>query len=147
MENTVNTRILMLKKHLKLTDIRFCDKAGFSTGTLFRIKKGEEISSKIIDQIVNNFGVEREWLLHGKGEFELHESVRVEESGNKSSWSARAYDAMKSKNDHLEQEVQYLREMLKTTISQIGHANFLNDIDYAGLFIKEKSVDIVRAAA
>lgn len=147
MENTVNSRVLMLKKHLKLTDVNFCHKAGFSTGTLFRIRKDEAVSSKVIDQIVENFGVDREWLLHGKGELKIDQSVRVSEDGSKQSWSARAYEAMKSKNDHLEQEVKYLREMLKQTISQMGAANFPNDIDPAGLFIKEKSVDIVRAAA
>lgn len=147
MKNTVNTRILMLKKHLKLTDVRFCNQAKFSTGTLFRIRKEEEVSAKIIDQIVDNFGVSREWLLHGTGEMTISETVRVDEGDKKASWSEKAFEAIKSQNEHLEKEVQFLREMLKNITSKLGAANFNPGFDLAALIECEKCVETVRVAA
>lgn len=146
METTINNRVLEIKEYLKLTDIAFCTKAGFSTGTLFRIKKGEEISSKIIDTIVENFGVSREWLLHGVGELELSEIVRVEEASASENWKAKAFEAIRSKNEHLEKEVLFLRQLLTSLTSNSGSVNFQNDFSNAAL-LHEKCAKIVRVAA
>lgn len=71
MENSVKSRIDMLKNELKLNDIEFCTKANISTATLFRLKRGEEMSNKVIRSICEAFGVSHEWLLNGEGEMNV----------------------------------------------------------------------------
>lgn len=148
MEYAVNQRIKMLRSHLGISQNDFGNKVKVSSVTIYQIEnEASKPSSKTIQKIIEKTGVNRDWLLHGKGELVIDENVRVEDSENKTSWSSRAYEAVKSKNEHLENEVKYLREMLRMAISQKAESNFQDDINHAGLFLKEKSVDIVRAAA
>ncbi len=67
MGNTVNTRVIMLKNELRLTDIDFCHRTQISTATLHRIKQGDNVTPKIINSIVSALNVSREWLVNGTG--------------------------------------------------------------------------------
>ena len=135
MEGSINERIIQLKNHLKLTDIEFCNKCGISTGTLQRIKTGNEVSSKTIDSITK-LGASREWLINNKGEMLLPGQVQVTES-RENVWR----DALVSE---LKDEINFLRNALKLALGS-KEANFPNDIIGAGLFQMEKFGNIVRA--
>ena len=121
MENNVNQRIIMLKKDLGLTDIEFCNKCSVSTGTLFRIKNGEPVSSKVITAISLGLNVNREWLLSETGK-KFNETPKAE-AVNANPWK----DALIAE---LKEEVNYYRDLLKIMASGKA-ANFLKVPEYA----------------
>lgn len=67
MENTVNSRVLLLKTHLGLGNNEFAIKANISTTTVWNIQNGGEINPKTIRNISEALNVNKEWLLTGKG--------------------------------------------------------------------------------
>jgi len=67
MENTVNSRVLLLKTHLGLGNNEFATKANISTTTVWNIQNGGEINPKTIRNICEALNVNKEWLLNGKG--------------------------------------------------------------------------------
>lgn len=148
MENSVNTRVKMLRSHLNISQNDLAKKTGVTSVTIYQIENGQSNpSAKTIEKIIQNTGVNREWLLHGTGEMTFSETVRVDEGDKKASWSEKAFEAIKSQNEHLEQEVQFLREMLKNITSKLGAANFNPGFDLAALIECEKCVETVRVAA
>lgn len=123
MENTVNKRIMLLKKELGLTDVQFCGRADISTFTLHKIKNNEEISQKIVFSIIDaDFNVNKEWLLTGKGKMFAEAKQAVQEVQNP------YRDALVSE---LKQQVTYLQEMLKMALGGKLPANFRNALDKA----------------
>lgn len=148
METTLNERFKMLRKHFNLSQGDFAAKVNCSYGSISNIENGHtSANQKTINRIIEATGVDRDWLLNGVGELKINESVRVSENEKKGTWSEKAFDAIKSKNEHLEQEIQFLRELLNKTISKVGTANFKEGFDLAELFDSKKLVEIVRAAA
>ncbi len=148
METTLNERIKMLRNHLNISQNDFSSKVDVSSVTIYQIEVGQSNpSSKTLQKIVNNTGISKDWLLHGKGEMTFSESVSELDEEKSTSWSAKAFEAIKSKNDHLEQEIQFLREMLKNITSKLGTANFNTGFDLAALLEQEKCVETVRVAA
>ena len=67
MENTVNSRVLMLKTHFNLTTDEFAIKSNVSRTTLWNIQNGGDINPKTIRNICEALNVNKDWLLHGKG--------------------------------------------------------------------------------
>ena len=148
MESTMNERVKMLRKHLNLSQGDFAALVNCSYGSISNIENGHTgANQKTLNKIINATNVNRDWLLNGEGEMTFNETVRVSGEGKVTSWSEKAYEAIKSKNEHLEQEIKFLREMLSRIISKDGAANFLNGFDLAELFDAKKLVEIVRAAA
>lgn len=148
MENNVNQRIKMLRTHLELSQNDLAKETGLTSVTISQIELGNaNPTSKTLKKIIQATGVDRDWLLNGVGELKIEESVRVSDEEKNSSWSEKAFEAIKSKNEHLEQEIQFLRELLNKTISKVGTANFNEGFDLAELLGGQKLVEIVRAAA
>lgn len=135
MENTVNQRILMLKEHLRLTDIEFCSVAKLSTGTLHRIKNNSEVSPKVITSICSAFGVTREWLVSGIGEMQISLPRKSETIENP--WK----DALVQQ---LNDEIKFLRNALKLALGS-KEANFLNGNVFSGVFAGAETGVSVRA--
>lgn len=148
METTVNERIKMLRNHFNLSQGDFATKVDGSYTSISRIENGlTEPRGKTLMKIIENTGISREWLLHGKGDMIFTQSVRVDEEEKKASWSEKAFDSIKKQNEHLEQEIQFLRDMLKNITSKLGTANFNNGFDIATLLETRKCVETVRVAA
>lgn len=148
METTVSERIKLLRNHLNLSQGDFATKINGSYTSISRIENGlTEPRGKTLEKIIEKTGISREWLLNGVGEMVFTENVRVSEDEKKVSWSEKAFDAIKRQNEHLEQEVQFLRDMLKNITSKIGTANFNTGFDLAALLECEKCVETVRVAA
>jgi len=121
MEKQVNKRVLALKDEYGLNTVEFCAKANVSNGTLANIQKGENINAKTIASIVNGFGLNRDWLLTGKGEKLANE--KLEETNPYK-------DALVNE---LKSQVTYLQEMLKMALSGKVPANFNKGLAYIGL--------------
>lgn len=100
METTVNERVMLLQKQLNLTDIEFSVKSEISTGTLFRIKKGETVSSKVLKSISEGTQTELHWLKTGKGKT----MMEVIEPVTETPWKDEAYIRLKADMDYLKEQ-------------------------------------------
>jgi len=67
MENPVNSRVLLLKKELGLSNSEFCLQAKISSSTLYSIQNGVDMQSKTINAICTAFNANKAWLLTGEG--------------------------------------------------------------------------------
>lgn len=106
METTVNERVMLLQKQLNLTDIEFSVKSEISTGTLFRIKKGEPVSSKVLKSISDGTQTELHWLKTGKGK------MMQEVETNANPWKDEAYETVKRENDFLKRQTEWLQGLI-----------------------------------
>lgn len=79
MEWTVNGRITLLRKELKLSQTEFGKRIGVSRGVIKNIDdKNVQAKPLLIDQICKEYNVNREWLVEGEGEMFI-ESTRDEQ--------------------------------------------------------------------
>ncbi len=138
MGNAVNERVIQLKKESGLSDNNFSSKVGISSGTLNRIKQGEDVSTKTITLICDSLGVNRKWLEYGIGD-QMIEGHSISVPPIESVWKDEAYR-------RLQDEVLYLREMLKLAM-QGAKANFQTVSDFAVGNYPVNPVTDVRAAA
>lgn len=137
MESTVNDRVIQLKKHTGFSDNRFSNAVGISAGTLNRIKLGDDVSVKTVTLICESLGVNREWLEKGVGDMFIPGRVSNPPIASESNWKDEAYR-------RLEDEVSYLRELLRMAMSS-GQGNFQKVSDNAGI-IELYPITGVRAA-
>lgn len=79
MEETINQRVIKLRKMLYLNQRSFAEKVGITQTSLSMIENGGGISSKTIKKITENLGVNRQWLMEGKGEI-LKDEKKEEKS-------------------------------------------------------------------
>lgn len=130
MEETVNTRILALRTHLGLSQSDFATQLGITQVGVWRIETGEVKPRKTtLQNIVQKFGVSRDWLIDGVGEIRI-ETPQMTNS-NESFWKDEAYR-------RLEEEVAFLRRMLELNFLPVG--------DNAGVYQLYPITD-VRAAS
>lgn len=115
METTVNERIMLLQKQLNLTDIEFSVKAEISTGTLFRIKKGEPVSSKVLKSISDGTRTELHWLKTGKGKT----MMEVVEPITENPWKDALVVELKEKNSFLEKQAVWMQNLINN-LTQTG---------------------------
>lgn len=143
METTVNERIRVLRNHLNLSQMDFATKIGLSIMSVSRLETGQaEPRKNTLNRIIEEFGVSKVWLIEGKGEMSFE---TMPEKGSSGSWSEKAFDAVKAQNDHLEKEVQFLRQLLLNVTGQ-AVANFNDAFNLASL-LEQKCVESVRVAA
>jgi transcriptional regulator with XRE-family HTH domain len=142
MEQTVNERIKMLRSKLNLSQNDFATKVGASMITVSRWETGSSIPMKNLYRINEVFGVSLEWLKDGEGELEFSQSDET----NQVTWKEKAFDSIKKHNEHLEQEVQFLRNMLSNVTSKMSSANFNPAFGLVGL-LPQKASESVRAVA
>lgn len=132
MENTVNSRVLLLKKELGLSNNEFCLQSKISTSTLYSIQSGVDMKSKTITAIAEAFNINKDWLINGKGKM-LNEKIK-EISANP--WK----DALISE---LKEEVTYYRELLKMMAGNKA-ANFLKASENAYSFKMFPGMDTLK---
>ena len=90
------------------TDVQFCGKSKISTFTLNKIKNNEEITAKIVNAVIENLNVNKDWLLTGKGKM-------FNETPKAGLVDANPYkDALVAE---LKSQVEYLKEMLKMALA------------------------------
>lgn len=92
MENTVNSRILLLKTKSELNTNEFAIKANISPITFWNAKKGEKISDQTLKKISKALGVSYDWLLTGEGEIF---SEPIAEQKEATPWREEAYNLLK----------------------------------------------------
>lgn len=109
MSNAVNTRILLLKSQLELTDIEFCAKASISTATFNKIKNKEEVSARTLQSIIQGLGLNKEWLYTGKGEPYAN---KVEAEASDNPWKNVAFQEKAKEVENLKSEVKNLWSMI-----------------------------------
>lgn len=141
MENTVNERVLLIKKELNLTDQAFCIKTGISTGTLQNIKKGENVNSKTIQSIVLSLNLSEKWLFEGIGEkYNSNERPSIIHSSNDNPWKDALVSQLKDENSFLKDQLKMMREMIQIIKPQ---ANFHNGNVYSGfLAVAETNISV-----
>ncbi len=128
METTVNSRILLLKKDLGLTDIQFCGRAQISTATLNKIKNNEEITQKIVFAVLNTFNVNKDWLMTGKGK--MFADVPKEVQSIAEPWRDALVMQVKEENSRLIEQVRWLQQMVSQFTNGVK-PNFLKVSEYA----------------
>ncbi len=141
MESTVNERVKMLRTKLDLSQNDFAQKLGSSLMTVSRWETGSKIIDKNLFRMNQVFGVSVEWLKNGVGELEIVPN----ENSSPQSWSEKAFDTIKKHNEHLEQEVQFLRDMLSNVTSKMSSANFNDAFGLVGIL--QNTTESVRAVA
>ena len=111
MESTVNQRVLLLKKELDLSNSEFCLKAKISTGTLYTIQNGVQMKSKTINAFCEAFNLNKEWLLHGKGNM-FAETPKVDVINAVDPWKDALVMQVKEENNRLIEQVRWLQQMV-----------------------------------
>ena len=109
--------------------------------TVSRWETGSKIIDKNLFRMNQVFGVSVEWLKNGVGELEIVPN----ENSSPQSWSEKAFDTIKKHNEHLEQEVQFLRDMLSNVTSKMSSANFNDAFGLVGIL--QNTTESVRAVA
>ena len=143
MKSTVNERVKLLRTHLNLSQQQFANRFGRTTASVSRIENGESTPRmSTLNEIISTFGVNKDWLLNGEGEMEISEKQKT----SKESWKDKAYEEASKRAEHLEMEVQFLRDMLTNITSKLGAANFNSAFGLVGL-LNEKTIESVRPAA
>ena len=148
MKNTVNQRVKELREFLNLSQADFAKKVDSSVIGISKIENNHNNpSTRTLQKIISNTSVSEAWLLRGEGEITVdkQETVSDNVSAKTGTWTEKAFDAIKSKNEHLEQEVKYLRDMLKHMITGKAEANFNPAILPAGIFGNESVWNSVSA--
>lgn len=139
MENTVNQRVILLKTHLEWNNQEFCEKTGLATSTLWNIQKGIDMKPKTIRAIVEKTGVNKEWLLTGKGNMlrtdtGLTEAAKKEndhyQRGTVEVWQDATYKS-------LQDQIQSLKDEVKKAWAIASHfsgdkLNFLSPLSEPG---------------
>lgn len=129
METTVNERVVLIKKHLDLTDVEFCNRANISTGTLFRIKNGESISPKVLKSISEGTQTELHWLKTGKGKMLIEKDAQTIANP----WKDAFVVELKEKNTFLEKQVEWLQSLVNNLTQKGANPNFLKALERAGV--------------
>lgn len=141
MESGVNERVKVLRSFLNLTQTEFASRINSTFATISRIENGSnEPRRSTLVTICRVFNVSEEWLINGKGEMLLPGQEITK--GEPSNWKEEAYIQLKSHNETLKQEVEWLKNLV-TKLT--GSVNFPNGIDTAGMFLNP--VNSVRAVA
>lgn len=66
---TINSRIIKLRKHLKLSQEEFGKKINVTRSAISNYEKGtRNIMTRVITDICREFNVNEEWLINGTGE-------------------------------------------------------------------------------
>lgn len=143
MENTVNERVRLLRNQLGLTQNDFATKIDSTLATISRTENGgTNPQQKMINRIIEVFSVNRDWILHGKGEMFTENVVKATNRESVNPWENALVKELK-------EEVTFLRELLKNmTLPQANRANpnFNTGTEVAGFF-QEKLISSVRAVA
>ncbi len=127
MENTVNSRVLLLKTHLNLNRSEFSNKANISLSTFDNISTGHNIYPKTINAISQAFNANRDWLLTGHGDMFVEPKHTAVGFGTENPYKDALVAELKS-------QVEYLKEMLKMTMGG-KNPNFRKAIEYANMFM------------
>jgi transcriptional regulator with XRE-family HTH domain len=129
MKKNVKDRITELISETGLNKTEFAAKLNMSPVTIYKIENGENNpSNKTLRTICNTFKVNYKWLTDGDGEMFIDGKLEIVDQSNASSpWK----DALVLE---LKEEVKYLREMLKISLSSKKEtgANFPNVFELAG---------------
>ncbi len=126
MQTTINQRVKELREYLNLTQEEFAVRIGSTNASVSRIEKGlTEPRKSTINKIVSTFNV-NEWLINGKGSLEI-----VKPSQPQMIWKDEAYEAVKSENSTLKQEVERLWTLVINFSQKGTNPNFLKALDVA----------------
>lgn len=144
MENLVNERIKMLRKSMKISQAKFASRANITQLTVSRIENNAtEPSNDTLEKLVENLGVNMEWLLSGNGEMFAEGGAKIAKARESiNPWENALIQQLKEENNRLAKLVDYF--MLATTPKAQKSFNFGADV--AG-FLTEKLISSVRVSA
>jgi transcriptional regulator with XRE-family HTH domain len=108
MENSINSRVILLKNHFKLDTKQFVAKANISPTTLWSIEKGGEMKPKTIKQIADSFNVDISWLLTGEGEM-----LAKDNDSKTDPWKDALVSQIKDENNRLQKELERVWQMVQ----------------------------------
>ncbi len=145
MKSTVNERVRLLRSTLNLSQSEFSAKLGMSSAGIWKLETGDtKPRQSTLITIAKTFNVSQDWLIDGVGELVVNEKEsQMEKPQN---WKDKAFEAIEKRAEHLEEEVLFLRETLKSITSKLSAANFNDAFGLVGL-LNQKAVESVRAAA
>ena len=138
-KETVNSRILLLKKELELGQNEFCNKDQISTATFHSIANGNDnIRPRTIRNICENLGANPEWVFKGEGEKFLSTSEKSETS----SITEKLYNTLKDQLDRKEAQIQRLTTIILnlTGGGEKTAANFRKAFNKAGSEGKREAI-------
>lgn len=141
METTVNQRVLLLKKELDLSNSEFCLKAKISTGTLYTIQNGVQMKSKTINTFCEAFNLNKEWLLHGKGNM-FADLQKTEVTIDP--WKDALVMQVKEENNRLQKELDKVWQMVQH-LTGGAKPNFLKATDVVNMLMFPNKKQFVTA--
>lgn len=139
--NDLKKRVDLLKAILGLNDVDIAKKGGISTGTLYRIPKGE-VSDKQIKHFASSLGVDYDWLKTGVGDHGLAldrtstEPKKVSSPVNNMDLMAllaKIEEKWKQDNEYLKERLKAQEETIKSQASTIAA--------FAEKFLKHEAAD------
>jgi transcriptional regulator with XRE-family HTH domain len=115
MQNTVSERIKFLRQHHGLSKTDLAKKIGLSPQSIVSLENRGTASEATLKKVAEATGTNVQWIVSGIGEpFTTNNNNTTQSASN---WKDTAFDAIRSENNHLRDEVMYLREMLKQALT------------------------------
>ncbi len=115
MEQTVNERFELLIKTLGLSQIEVSKRLSVTHGTVNRWLNGHvEIRKSNAKTISNEFNVNFDWFMEGRGEMFNEGGIKLERKVN--GWKDEAFVKMEQYNESLKKEVDFLKEIIATLL-------------------------------
>jgi len=133
MENTLSQRIKMLRSHFDLTQTEFARKIEITMQSVSSWERGLTNPRKSdLKKVVKSFGINKEWLIDGKGEM-LNSKVTVNDFSENRESIDRVQKLERTVSE-LKDEIFFIKTMLKNIALNQGTANFKNASVLAGVF-------------
>lgn len=135
MKQTVNERVKLLRTHMGKTQQDFAGLIGLTSTQLSRIENGESSPQKnTIKQIVENTGVDFDWLMTGKGDIKIH--AVTSKTQVRDPWQDITYKELRETNTYLQGKLNEAMSMLSRVLER-GNLGKLKASGLAGLFRME----------
>lgn len=133
MKTTVNERVKLLRTHLNLTQQDFCALCDLTNTSLSRIENGEvEPQKATIQKIIDNTGVNPEWLTDGKGELKV-QVLEKKRQVLSDPWQDITYKELKENNSYLKSKLDEMTLMVTHLISKGGSLGKSKALELAAL--------------
>lgn len=143
MKTSIRERVKLLRTHLNLTQQDFCALCDLTNTSLSRIENGEVEPQKMtIQKMIDNTGVNPEWLIDGKGELKVQVLKKKRQVSDP--WKEEAYTSLKQNNSYLQNKLDEANLFIKHLLSKGGELGKSKALEFAALVHNAKRVSRVR---
>lgn len=129
---TIGQRVIALRKRLGLTQTELGTKIGLAATTISGIEKDKSHPVETLTAIAKFFKVSEAWLINGEGEAPKGVVVPIRKTLAENPWKDALVEQLRSDLVKADEQIQFLREMLRAFSNKKEMQNFLKALSQAG---------------